>query len=125
MYEGTDGLVVDDSLLILDRLREVTQKAVQLEVLPWLIMIVHLCSAIWFPSLHEQDYIFYIFRIANVVCVFLHSFFCFQERLRQQHVAQRRALLHSDMDTVTIGTKCTCIVVSFALCAIPFLGHYI
>lgn len=32
-FEGGDGLVVDDSLLILDRLREVTQKAVQLEVL--------------------------------------------------------------------------------------------
>ena len=26
-----------------------------------------------------------------------------KERLRQQHVAQRRALLHSDTDTVTIG----------------------
>ncbi len=32
IYEGADGLAVDDSLLILDRLREVTQKAVQLEV---------------------------------------------------------------------------------------------
>lgn len=40
-FEGGDGLVVDDSLLILDRLREVTQKAVQLEVLA----VVDICSA--------------------------------------------------------------------------------
>ena len=63
MYEGTDGLAVDDSLLILDRLREVTQKAVQLEVWHWLIMIVCLCS-IKSPVLHEQNY---RVRIPNVV----------------------------------------------------------
>ena len=40
-FEGGDGLVVDDSLLILDRLREVTQKAVHLEVLA----VVDICSA--------------------------------------------------------------------------------
>jgi hypothetical protein len=50
---GTGGegmLVQDDSLLLLDRLREVTQKAVQLEVSGALPYLSHSAMRIFLPS---------------------------------------------------------------------------